>query len=62
MEINLQQLKCGSCGEENHKLYTNDKDEIFVECTKCKNVSIIQCTRPKINISSYEGNGCLAVF
>jgi uncharacterized Zn finger protein len=62
MEANLKQLRCGSCGELDHRLYTNPKGEVFVECLKCKNVSIISCTEPKIIINNHSGDGCLAVF
>ena len=62
MEIDLKQFRCGSCGEIKHELYLKPTGEILVECCKCKNITIIAVSQPKITPNNYSGDGCLAVF
>jgi len=62
METKIEQLKCGECGEEKHKLYLRPSGEIITECVKCKSQSVIKITEPKITISNNFGGGTLCVF
>jgi hypothetical protein len=64
METGIKQFRCGSCGEKKHELYIKPTGEILVECCnpKCKNVSMIAVSIPKITVSNYSGDGCIAVF
>jgi uncharacterized Zn finger protein len=62
METNLEQLKCGNCGEKKHLLFIRPNGEILAECTKCGNVSEIVVTKPKIEIRNVKGDGTLAKY
>lgn len=62
MEVDIQQFRCGSCGEKKHELYIKPTGEVLVECIKCRNVSIISITEPKLKIENHRGDGCIAVF
>jgi uncharacterized Zn finger protein len=59
METEIKQLRCGECGEEDHKIYTKPTGELITECINCKSQSIISITEPKITISNYDGYGTL---
>lgn len=59
---NLEQFKCGECGEENHKIYLRKDGNIIVECIKCKSSSILYPTEPKILIRNHSGDGSLCVY
>lgn len=61
METDLKQLRCGSCGEEKHRLYTKD-NKIYVQCYKCCSISILSVSQPKINIDNHSGDGTITVF
>jgi len=61
METNLEQLRCGECGESQHKLYVRRNGEIIAECIKCGSQSeIVVCS--KIIIKHNSGGGTLCVF
>ena len=62
IETNLQQLRCGECGEVKHNLFIRPNGEIIAECTKCKSQSEIIFTKPKIEIRNYAGGGTLCIF
>ena len=62
METNLEQLRCGQCGEKKHELYLRQNREIVVECISCKSRSEITVTHPKIVIGHVEGDGTICVF
>lgn len=62
METNISQLKCGECSEETHLIYIRENGEIITECIKCKSMSEITCTEPKITINNLNGNGTLCIF
>jgi len=62
MEIKLEELKCGECGNEKHKLYLRPNGEIITECCKCKCQSEIIVTKPEIKIRNNFGSGTLCVF
>ena len=59
MEVHLKKLICGECGEEKHLLFQRSNGEILVKCIKCKNVSDIKITKPKIVIGNVLGLGIL---
>lgn len=62
METNIEQLKCGECGEENHKIYTRPNGELITECVKCKSQTEIVVTAPKIMLRNNSGSGTLCNF
>lgn len=63
MEINLEQLKCGECGEKRHELYLRPNGEIIVECIKCDSKSIIKIHgEPEIQIRNHSGLGTICVY
>jgi uncharacterized Zn finger protein len=62
METNIQQLKCGECGEEKHKIYRRENGEIITECIKCKSQTEIVITEPKIITRNNFGSGSLCVL
>ena len=62
METNIQQLKCGECGEEKHKIYQRENGEIITECIKCKSQTEIVITEPKIITRNNFGSGSLCVL
>jgi len=62
METNIQQLKCGSCGQENHRIYQRQNGEIITECIRCKSQTEIIITIPKIILRNNDGDGTLCVF
>lgn len=62
MIINLEELRCGQCGEKKHELYLRPNSEIVVECISCKSRSEITVTHPKIVIGHLEGDGMICVF
>lgn len=61
MELDIQQLRCGQCGELKHVLYLRPNGEIITECITCKSQSEIVITKPKIEIRNNEGMGRLCV-
>ena len=62
METNIQQLKCGGCGEEKHKIYRRQNGEIITECVECKSQTEIVVTEPKIITGNVSGDGSLCVL
>jgi len=62
MEIGIEQLKCGECGEAKHCLYLRLNGEIIAECVKCKSQSEIVIIQPEIKIRNNSGMGTLCVF
>jgi len=62
MELKLEELKCGQCGEHKHYLYLRDNGEIITECINCKSQSEIVISEPKIKIRNNSGLGTLCVF
>ncbi len=62
METNIQQLKCGGCGEEKHKIYRRQNGEIIAECIKCKSQTEIVITVPNIVTKNVSGGGSLCVL
>jgi len=61
METGLETMRCGGCGESKHNIYTNSNDELFTECIKCKSVSKLTVSQPKIIINwtdNSEGQLC----
>jgi hypothetical protein len=60
----VKQMKCGGCGGEDFKVFTEDPAEaIMVVCMKCKSVSTI---KPKAQLEvEWEAdgnNGCLCIM
>jgi len=62
MELKLEELKCGQCGEPKHYLYLRNNGEIITECINCKSQSEIVISEPKIKIRNNSGLGTLCVF
>ena len=62
METNIQQLKCGECGEERHKIYRRKNGEIITECIHCKSQTEIVVTAPTIITNNVSGGGSLCVL
>ena len=63
MKTKLEQLRCGECGGEIHKLYLRPaSEEIVVECVSCKSLSVISIPKPQLKIENYSGGGTLCVF
>ena len=62
MEINLEQLKCSCCCNEQHLVYQRKNGEILFECIKCKSVSEIRINKPKIVIRNVSGMGTICSF
>lgn len=62
METNIEQLKCGQCGGENHKVYTRPNGELITECCNCKSQTEIVITQPKIILRNISGGGTLCNF
>ena len=66
MILNTNQMKCGGCGCEDFKIYTNkrkgDEDCIFISCNQCSSVNTITIEqKPRLNFD-WEGLGGLVVF
>jgi uncharacterized Zn finger protein len=55
MKTSKQQLSCGECGNRTHELYQGKRGKIYVECTRCNNVSVISVLTPRIDISPAPG-------
>ncbi len=62
METNIEQLKCGQCGNEKHLIYQRENGEILIECIECESTSQIIITKPKIKISNNSGLGTICKF
>ena len=63
METNLEQLRCGQCGQKKHELFIRPNGEIITECITCKTKSVITLTKPQITIEFHENStGRLAKF
>lgn len=62
METNLKQLKCGGCGEENHRIYQRENGEIITECVSCKSQTEIVIEKPEIITRNNSGSGSLCVL
>jgi len=62
MKTEIEQLKCGGCGEEKHLLYQRENGEIIAECIKCQSTSQIIVTQPEIKIYNNSGQGTLCIF
>ena len=60
----LKIFRCGDCGDSHFKLYGKKESEgIFVECEKCKSVSVIEPSKPKLEINFGENStGRIAIF
>lgn len=57
-----KKLRCGGCGNHETQLYINDEQDLFAECTKCKDVTAL-IVSPKIKLDFGEGSGSrLCVF
>lgn len=60
----LKQMACGGCGNGSFEVYRKDHGDggsigefmLFVECRKCKAVSVLEPSRPKILIQWAENN------
>lgn len=64
MKANLKQLKCGGCGGENHRIYSDDKN-LFIECIDCKAITKVSASKPELIIEADEDSdmgSCLADF
>ena len=59
METNIQQLKCGECGKEEHKVFQRANGEIITECVCCKSQTEIVISPPKITLRNNSGSGTL---
>lgn len=62
---NLMQYKCGECGNDKYNLYQQKDNslDLFCECTKCKTISVVSPTLPKLEISFGENStGRMAIF
>jgi hypothetical protein len=69
MDIEIDQFKCGQCGEEKHKLYRRDITvegvhhwEILTECTKCQLKSIITLEPAHLKVEWHEDSGANGVI
>jgi len=62
MEEKIEQLKCGQCGNEKHKLYIRPNGEIIVECIECESQSQIIMKKPEIIIRNNSGLGTICVY
>ena len=60
--MKTEQLKCGQCGQELHRLYLYPSGEIIAKCIDCESESIIEVTEPKIIINNLSGLGTLCRF
>lgn len=61
----LTQMRCGNCGGEEVRIYTQDKSRIFAECCNCKSLTEITMTKPLIEFNFPRGvhsDGILAAF
>lgn len=64
MITGLKQMRCGNCGHEVFKLFTDGETRrIGVECQGCKDISWIQPVPAKLAIEFGENSdGRIAVF
>ena len=58
----MEKMRCGSCGQENHKVFLKNNGDIVLKCTQCENESIIFVIPQKLTISNHKGNGLICVF
>jgi hypothetical protein len=49
MIVNATKMYCGGCGGKTFEMYTDDVS-LWVECSKCKSVSSLTVSTPKIEI------------
>lgn len=62
METNIEQLKCGQCDQEKHRIYQRQNKEIILECIQCESQSEIVLTNPEIKIRNNSGLGTICKF
>lgn len=48
----MHKLRCGGCGNEDHKMYVDEDNNqaVFAQCTQCDSVTKITITQPKIKL------------
>lgn len=62
----MKKRECGECGNGSFRLYSktspvNFMSALYVECMKCKSVTVLRPEQPRIEISwdECEGDGIL---
>lgn len=50
MKTGIIQMKCGGCGGEDHKVFTQTRGEsdVILECNNCKSQTIIRASTPRL--------------
>ena len=65
MKENLQKFRCGGCGNDSYRVYQQEGNiqQLFSECIKCKSITIIEVTKPKIDLKWDDGaDGIMCVY
>jgi hypothetical protein len=62
METNLNQLRCGQCGETKLSLYLRTNSEVLAECIRCNSVGAIFCLKREIEIKKLSVFGTFGNF
>lgn len=62
MVENAQKMRCGNCGHEDFKIFSEPMG-LIVECCKCNSTSTVRVSTPKIVIDWGEkSEGILSAF
>ena len=61
MITKVEQLRCGECGQELHRLYRTKEGNLIAECCKCESQSIIKIIPAEILIRNHSGSGTLCI-
>ena len=67
MLTNVEQYKCGGCGNETVKVYAKEGIELdgevnplLLECTKCKSITTVEIIKPRMVFG--WGDGADGIF